>query len=290
MNNLIFFPGKRYSENALFSVTDNVSVKNIPVEMIVSNPFQARKNYDGDSIIRLADSIRRYGIIEPISVRKFASGKYEVVFGERRLRAAKLIDLETVPCMIMENISRKTSCELNYIENNMREPLDINEKAVSVETLMRRFDMPGEQVCKNLSVYRDEMKFLFGILRLSQEERTMISSLGISAGQLKALMKIDNVHVRRHLMRRISENGVPDTGCERFIEEFMHSPGNKKSQVRSTKPRAVKKLVLKDLRFFTNSVDKAVETVKTSGANVSCEKKVTENGVEYVISVSKDSK
>ena len=290
MNNFIFFPGKaRKHRTESEGMTDNV-IRNIPVERILPNPFQSRKRCDGESIIRLADSIKRYGIIEPIGVRRFSSGKYELVFGERRLSAAKLIDMETVPCVILENISRKTSCELNYIENIMREPFDINEKAVSVETLMRRFDMPAEQICRNLSVYRDEIRFLFEILRLPQDERRFISSSGLSADQLKPILRIDNIHVRRHLIRVISENGIPASGCESFVSEFMRSPDERKKTVKRKKPRAVKKLVLKDLRVFTNTVDKAIELVRSSGVSVECIKNVEDNGVNYTISVTKTEK
>jgi ParB family chromosome partitioning protein len=253
--------------------------------MIISNPFQIRKIYDGESIVRLADSIKRFGIIQPVGVRRYTTGKFEIVFGERRLRAAKLIDMTEIPCIVFENINRKSSCELAYVENLMRDKLDLNEKAQGIETLVRRFDMSRDQVCKSLSVYRDEMKFLTELLHLSSYEKGLITEFSLTAAQLRPLMKIENAHVRRHLMSLIAKNGVPEAGCERFIDEFMHGTPKREKTVKKIKPNPVKKLVLKDIRVFINSIDHAIDLVRNSGVDITCEKTEENNALKYSISI-----
>jgi len=293
MKKLIFFPGKANKKREEIESFGSSVIRYVPVERILPNPFHSRKNCDGEAIIRLADSIKRYGIIEPIGVRRFTAGKYELVFGERRLCAAKLADVERVPCIILENITRKTSCELNYIENIMREPFDIHEKADSIETLLRRFDMSDDEICRNLSVYRDEMRFLLDVQRLTSEEKRLASSCKLTSDQLRHIMKIDNIHVRKHLMRIICEKGIPASGCERFVDEFMKGTLHKKEMPEKEKkqpPKAIRRLVLGDLRVFTNSVDRAVEVVRSSGAAVECVKNMADNGVSYTISVLKPGK
>lgn len=285
MNKFIFFPGKRNKkERGIFGGGD-INVKYIPTENIISNPFHIRKNCDGEAIVRLADNIRRYGVIEPLAVRRYTSGKFEIVFGERRLQAARLIDMQSVPCVILENISRRASCELSYAENTMREPLNLNEKAMGVETLVRRFDMNRSQVCESLSIYRNEMSFLMEILHLSAYERELICTSSLTAAHLKPLMKIENVNVRRHLMTVIAEKGISPSGCERFIEEFLASPLKKEQKAKKSRPRPVKRLVLGDIRIFMNSIDHAVEIVRDSGADIKCDKIEIDGGVSYTISV-----
>ncbi len=289
MNKLIFFPGQKKA-----AVADDepryLNVRYIPTDLIVSNPFQPRKNYDGEAIIRLADSIRRYGMIEPVGVRRYTSGKYEIVYGERRLRAARLIDMYSIPCVVLENISRRKSCELAYAENTLREPLNINERAQGVETLIRRFNMTRPEVCESLSIYRNEINFLLEILHLSEFERDILCNSSLTAAHMKHIMKIENVHVRRHLMNLIAENGIPASSCEEFIEEFLQKPHKTEKAKKKIKPRPVKKLILRDIRVFMNSIDHAVELMKSSGAQIKCDKQADDNSVSYAISVSQKRK
>lgn len=285
MNKLIFFPG-RPKYNTIDKNAPRLNVRYIPTHLILPAPFQPRKNYDGESIIRLADSMRRYGVIEPIGVRRCTAGKFEVVFGERRMRAAQLIDLDSIPCIILENISRRTSLELAYAENTLREPLNIVEKAQGAETLMRRFDMSRDNVCENLSVYRNEMSFMLEVLRLSAEEKELICRSFLTREQIEPLLKIENSHVRRHLMMLIADKGVPASGCAAFVSEFLRCPEKKKEEsVKKTKPRPVRKFILGDIRVFMNSIDHAVELVRKSGLDVHCEKQMKDESLSYTINV-----
>lgn len=285
MYNFIFFPGKRNKEKRDDFHAGDINVKYIRTENIISNPFHVRKNCDGEAVVRLADSIKRYGIIEPLAVRRYTSGKFEIVFGERRLQAARLIDMQSVPCVILENISRCAACELAYAENTIREPLNLNEKAMGVETLVRRFNMNRSRVCENLSIYRNEMNFLMDILHLSAYERELICTSSLTAAHLKPLLKIENTNVRRHLMTVIAEKDISPSGCERFIEEFLSSPAKKERRAKKVMPRPVKKLVLGDIRVFMNSIDHAVEIVRGCGAEIKCDKSETDDGVSYTINV-----
>ncbi len=286
MNKFIFFPGKHEGfGRGLFG--GDVNIRYISTELIISNPFHTRKSCDGEAVIRLADSIRRYGIIEPLAVRRFTCGKFEIVFGERRLQAARLIDLQSVPCIILENISRRASCELAYAENTMREPLNLDEKAGGVEMLIRKFGMSRPQVCESLSIYRNEMNFLMEILRLSAYERELVCNSSLTAAHLRPLMKIENTNVRRHLMTVIAEKQLSPSGCERFIEEFLRTPTEKEFYKKKPRPHPVKRLVLKDLRVFMNSIDRAVEIVRSSGIDVKCDKKESEDGVSYAITLNR---
>jgi len=285
MNKLIFFPGRTRTQS-IDRYAPRQNVRYIPAELILPCPFQARKNYDGESIIRLADSIRRYGIIEPIGVRRCTAGKYEIIFGERRMRAAQLVDLDEIPCIIMENISRKTAFELAYAENTLREPLNLVEKAQCAQTLVRRFDLSRSQACENLSVYRNEMSFMMETLRLSAEEKDIICRSSLTREHIEPLLKIDNSHVRLHLMRLIADKGVPSAGCRQFIDEFMNRPAPKQPPRHNIKPHPVRRFVLGDIRLFVNSIDHAVELVKNAGVDIHCEKVMDDENISYTINVS----
>jgi len=150
---------KKYCKNALpHSKEDTIRDENekcggnicyISPRIIVPNPSQPRTFFDNTEIVRLADSIKQFGIIQPLSVRISEGGKYELIAGERRLRASKLLGLQQVPCIVM-SVSRECSAELAIIENLQRENLNIFEQGYAIEKLMKLYNYTQAEVALKL--------------------------------------------------------------------------------------------------------------------------------------------
>ena len=247
-------------------------IHNIPIERIVPNPSQPRRQFEDESIIRLADSIRQYGILQPLTVRRMEADellplgeqRMEVVAGERRLRAAKILGLRTVPCIIVDVDSRK-SAELAIIENIQRENLNIFEQASSIAALIDIYDLTQEEVAKQLSMSQSFVANKLRILRLTAPEREKILAYNLTERHARALLKIDSVEQRLRIID--------------YIERLLAESDSSRRQ------RSPRKIVLKDIRIFYNSIDKAVALVRQAGIAVSSERNEVEGGVEVIIRI-----
>ena len=174
--------------------TYNSIVHNIPVKNIVPNPNQPRKNFDERALFGLAQSIKDYGIIQPLSVRLFTSDEnsqplYELIAGERRLRAVKLLFWETVPCVII-GADRQISAELAIIENLQREDLNFFEQAKAIQKLIELFGYTQEQTARRLSVSQSYIANKLRILKLSDDEREIITKYNLTERHARSFIRI----------------------------------------------------------------------------------------------------
>ncbi len=261
-------------------------IHNIPIERIVPNPSQPRRQFEDESIIRLADSIRQYGILQPLTVRRMEADellplgeqRMEVVAGERRLRAAKILGLRTVPCIIVDVDSRK-SAELAIIENIQRENLNIFEQASSIAALIDIYDLTQEEVAKQLSMSQSFVANKLRILRLTAPEREKILAYNLTERHARALLKIDSVEQRLRIIDYINAHQLNVATTEAYIERLLAESDSSRRQ------RSPRKIVLKDIRIFYNSIDKAVALVRQAGIAVSSERNEVEGGVEVIIRI-----
>ncbi len=242
----------------------------ISVDRIFPNPSQPRRKFDDDAIIRLADSIRKYGILQPLTVRRIeGQGTYnalfEVVAGERRLRAAKLLDLCDIPCIILKVDSRK-SAELAIIENIQREDLNFFEQASAIASLIDMYGLTQEEVARQLSMSQSFVANKLRILRLTSVEREKILKYALTERHARALLRISSVDERLRAIEYINLHSLNVASTESYIDRFL----SENESVR--KPRSPRKIVLKDIRIFYNSVDRAISVVKQAGIQVESER------------------
>ena len=195
-------------------------IHNIPTEKIIPNPAQPRKQFEDASIIRLADSIRRSGILQPLTVRRLDKGLYEIVAGERRLRAAKLLQLSTVPCLLVD-VDSKKSAELAIIENIQRENLNIFEQASSIAALIDIYHLTQEEAAKQLSVSQSFVANKLRILRLTAPEREKILANNLTERHARALLKVDSVEQRMRIIDYIARRGLNVATTESYIDRFI---------------------------------------------------------------------
>ncbi len=264
-------------------------VHQIPLEQITPNRSQPRTDFEEEAIIRLADSIRMYGIFQPLTVRRLEvskkdaaevmeseSGNFELVAGERRLRAAKLIGMQTVPCMIIEADNKK-SAELAVIENIQREDLNMFEQASAIASLLETHKMTQEQVAARLSVSQSFVANKLRILRLDEDERELILRNKLTERHARALLKFDQPDKRKEALRTIISKNMNVSTAEEYIEGVLNA--------KEEREPARRKFIIRDMRIFYNTIDKAVDTVRRAGITISSQRKEEDGFVELVIRI-----
>ena len=246
---------------------------------IFPNPNQPRKTFTDDAIIKLADSIRQYGMIQPITVRKVGD-TFEIVSGERRLRAAKELGMETVPCVIMD-INEERSAEISIIENLIREDLNIFEQAQAIEALIDTYNLTQEEIARRLSNSQSFIANKLRLLRLSSSERDLILKHNLTERHARALLRVYDTTLREKLLNDIINQGLNVGKSEELIDSVI-SKDNVSSKMRQRNG-------YKDIKSFYSIIDKAVDSVKNSGVNIKSRRIENDDFVELTILISKST-
>ena len=212
-------------KNAYINEGINTLVYSIEVKKIVPNPSQPRTSFDISAISKLADSIRRYGLLQPLSVRKCEcdSDIYELVAGERRLKACKMLGMESVPCIII-NATPESSAELAIIENIIRQDLNMFEQGRAFSLLSSRYGMTQEEVAFKMSLSQSAVANKLRLLRLSEDEQRIILSSELTERHARALLRIVHPPLRKKALDYIICNKLNVSESERYISELISSP------------------------------------------------------------------
>ena len=231
------------------------SIISIPVDKIIPNLYQPRAIFDNDSIMDLADSIKEFGIIQPLIIREHG-GRYELVAGERRLRAAKLANLREVPCIITEYDTRN-SAFISIIENLQRTDLDFFEEAHAISRLVREFDLTQREIAEKLSKSQSAIANKLRLVRFSQETAKKIRQAGLTERHARALLKIEDKTALSKAIDFIANHKLNVEATEKYVESLLNP-----------KRGGTTKFVFKDIRLFLNSINHTVTTMKNSGVPV----------------------
>ena len=282
---------KESDNNRTASVSDSLDsgkIFCISADRIIPNHAQPRKLFDEDAILRLADSIRRYGLLQPLSVRRLCfrdgeRGSYEIVAGERRFRAATLIGMEYIPCIIISADDR-TAAELALIENIQREGLSMFEQAGAIAALIDIYSLTQEQIAAHLSASQSYVANKLRLLKLSEQERELITEGRLTERHARACLKIKDEDMRISVIEHVIAHGLNVSATEEYIDRKLCMLSEKRVPQNARK----RKLILKDMRLFYNSIDKAIDIVKQSGAKVFSERHIADEygSVELVIKIS----
>lgn len=168
---------------------ENAGALYLPITDVESNSAQPRKNFDEAALAELADSIREHGIIQPLTVRKLASGYYQIIAGERRWRAARLAGLKEIPVTVIEADDRKAA-ELAMIENLQREDLDPIEEAMGYQTLTQQYHMTQEEAAQRVGKSRSAVTNAMRLLDLSPAVQQLLQEKRLSAGHARCLVPL----------------------------------------------------------------------------------------------------
>jgi len=244
-----------------------------------SNPVQPRTEFDAEALSELAESIRSYGILHPLTVRRRA-GRYELVAGERRLRAAKLIGLREVPCMLLD-VSMEDAGLIALVENLQRKDLDFWEEANGIRQLIRMFGMSQEEAARRLGKSQSAVANKLRLLKLPEDVLETLRSRGLSERHARALLKLPDDASRRAALRKIVDRDMTVASAESYIDALL---AEKRAPEAAEGKRT---FVMRDLRLFLNSVTRSLELMKQGGVAADMEKRETEDALILTISIPK---
>ena len=255
----------------------NGKLMHIPCEKIMPNPAQPRKTFDRTELIKLSESIAAYGVIQPLTVRK-SGGLFELISGERRLRASKQAGLTKVPCYVL-NTSNEKSALLAMIENLQRKDLDFFEEAEGIEHLIKVYSMTQEQVAKKIGKSQSAVANKLRLLRLGELTKILIRQYNLTERHARALLKLDDERKTAKAVEIIVRKNYNVAQTEHLVEEMLAVPKVRHQQ---------KKLsVFKDVRIFLNSINKAIDAMKDSGINAISQKSEDPASIVYTITIPK---
>ena len=255
----------------------NCQIQLLPHEIILPNPNQPRVRFDYNELEGLAVSVRTNGMLQPINVRKRSDGKYELISGERRLRAARMVGMNKIPCVVMD-VSDEQSALFAIIENVQRQNLDFFEEAVAIERLMTEYGLSQEEMSRKLGKAQSTLSNKLRLLRLPEELRDKITYASLTERHARALLTLPDNSTRGRVLDIIIERHLTVTESERLINDVLRRKKTKnRPQMRA----------YKDMRIFINTLNHAVDVIRKAGIEADTAKSETDEYFEYVIRISK---
>lgn len=257
---------------------NNTQIMELPPGLILPNPWQPRSTFDPDTLEELADSIRRHGILQPLTVRRGPDG-WELIAGERRLRAALLIGLETVPCIERE-AGGDESALLALVENLQRQDLHYLEEATAIAAYIRQTGSTQEETAAQLGRSASALANKLRLLRLSPDCQTLLTRYNLTERHARALLRLESEEERMLALRNIAEKGWNVSQTEQYIDRRLEV-------LQSTPPAKRRTFILKDVRLFLNSVDRGLRLVRDAGIHADCDRQETEEDILLTIRIPK---
>ena len=233
-------------------------VMEIPIENIVPNPYQPRKVFSQSALEELSKSIKAYGILQPITVR-VKDDKYELIAGERRLRAAKLANLQAVPAII-NNMSDESSAVLALLENLQREDLNFIEEAMGYENLIKEHAFTQQQLAEKLGKNQSTIANKLRILRLPNEIKINLVEKDLTERHARALLKLPNEELMREVLDKVIKSELTVKKTEKLIKDILEDlqdtqEPEKKQNIKSAMA----------IRIYLNTMKQAFDAIIGTG-------------------------
>ena len=262
----------------------NKKVIEIPARKIRPNKTQPRQDFYEEDLRSLSQSISNNGLLQPLTVRKLKNDEYELIAGERRLRASVMAGFTKIPCIVMK-CSDKDSAIFALIENLQRKDLGMFEEARGINRLIRKYGITQEQAAIQLGKKQSTVANKLRLLRLSYDEQDWIVQAGLTERHARALLKIQNEDSRKEVLSHIIAENLNVKETEKYISSLLD---NKKVQPLHNNNND-KKIVVKDVRIFVNTISRAVDTMRMSGIDAVSNKEETEDYIEYTVKIPKET-
>ncbi len=249
----------------------------LPIEQITPNPNQPRRRFPPEELRELADSIRSLGILQPLSVRPSAQG-WELIAGERRLRAAELAGLSHVPCILVET-SESRSALLALVENLQRRDLDFWEEALALARLIDTFHLTQEECARQIGRSQSAVANKLRLLKLSPQTLTLLRDHGFSERHARALLRLNDPSAQDSAARWVVEHDLTVAKTEEYVDLLL-SQATHTSRRKST-------FILKDIRLFLNTVDRGLSMIRSAGVDAQCGRDETADAILLTIRIPK---
>ncbi len=207
--------------NSNKQVEETGSVVEIPLEKIEVNPHQPRKNFDAGALAELSESIAIHGLIQPITVRRMGDGNYQLISGERRLRASKLADLATIPAYVRE-ANDKEMQEMALIENLQREDLSAMEVATTYKLLLDKYELSHEELASRVGKGRTSITQVLSLLTLPFTVQEALNDKSISRGHAIKIAAVDDSVLQLELLKRVINENLSVRALERLVADMKN--------------------------------------------------------------------
>ena len=253
-------------------------VRYIPAGEIRPNSRQPRRAFDEDGLRELSESIRAYGILQPLTVRKTEQG-YELVAGERRLRAARMAGMRNVPCLVAQ-VGEEDSALLALIENLQRRDLDCWEEAEAIARLIREYGLSQEAAAGKIGKSQSGVANKLRLLRLSESVRQLLRQNGLTERHARALLRLSDEEEQRRVICAAARGDWNVAKTEEYVEQLL-----REKQTRP--PRQQGAHITKDARLFLNSVDRGVRMMRQAGVSAVWGREDTDSDILLTIRIPK---
>ena len=288
---------------SLISRSKRIAAVMIDVRDIAPNPMQPRRRFSEDELNELAESIKRFGVIQPVAVRRVEplphphakKPKYELIAGERRWRAAKLAGKQTIPCVVIE-ADADDSAAMALVENLQRCDLSFFEEAAAMQNLLVLTGMTQTELAHMLSITQPALCNKLRLLRINDNERRLIEENSLSERHARALVRIESERDRRAALLKIIDEGLSAQQAEKLALEVSKRgtkallPGTAESTcgtarlAKHAKKQSIKGTI-KDIRILYNTIERAVALLNAAGMAAEWEKREDDSAISVTINV-----
>lgn len=248
----------------------------VDMDRIYPNPNQPRRRFSESDLSELAASIRCNGLIQPIVVRRIDMG-YELIAGERRLRAARLCGMQEIPCIVVETTERGSAI-MALVENMQRKDLNFFEEAEAIAAMIEIFGITQEDVAIKLGKTQSTIANKIRLLKLPRNERNIMVEYGFTERHARALLKIESPESRMQAIKEINERKLNVENTERLVENILK---HDKELQRIKKCKSA----FRDVRIFVNTINHAVEVMQAAGINAEMKKNKGKEYTEYIVRI-----
>ena len=245
-------------------------------------PVQPRKNFDEESLSELSESIKSYGILNPLTVR-MRGGKYELVAGERRLRAARLAGLKEVPCMLVD-VNMEGASLIALVENLQRKDLDFIEEALGINQLIIMFGMSQEEAARRIGKSQSAVANKLRLLKLPRDILDSLRENGLTERHGRALLRLSSPVEQRQALEYIVDNKLTVAATDAYIDALLTKDEEPPEPEKSSGRRS---FILKDVRIFLNSLTRSIDLMKQGGIDAGVKRQETEDSLILTISIPK---
>jgi ParB family chromosome partitioning protein len=248
-------------------------VVELPVHRIRPNPSQPRLVFDDYELSQLAVSIRQNGILQPITVRRTQNGDYELICGERRLRAAKLINMQEIPGIVIES-GDEESAVLGLLENLQRAELNYIEEAYAIKTLIEQYNMTQETAAIRLGLAQSTIANKLRLLRLTDEEKALVLRHKLCERQARALLRLDSKQRAVAIQKIVSQN-LNTAQTDKLVQDMLEVKVMKNRRVWS----------YNNVGLYINTFNHTIQSMKKSGIPCQAKQNKTEDYIEYIVRI-----
>ena len=264
-------------------VEQTKSITYVNIEHIRPNPYQPRRQFNKLALEELCESIKQYGVLQPVTVRQIMGNAFELITGERRLRAATLAGLKIIPCIIMD-ISDSDAAVIALIENLQREDLTYIEEAESYNVLIVEHRFTQEQLATKIGKSQSTVANKIRLLKLSPIVKKILMDNNLTERHARALLKLHDEQLQLKVLKIVQERSLnvkkTEELIERVIDKYAAEENEHRDYRKSTK-------AIKDIRIFVNTIKQAIDLMKRSGVNAKAAQLDRGKFVEFIVRIPK---